>query len=142
MEHKRQNRFVCWNCGHTDLSQLEVVLPMPFQVVALQQGDGFAYSPTDTFLAMSPEVTETPLYLWCPCCQYRTYPDGQGRFGPPKICPECGARHKSAEESGPSDPAFPIEAWRYAVTNDTTRLGFHDWVLRQRSEFSPGKGRG
>jgi hypothetical protein len=30
------------------------------------------------------------------------------------------------------DPEYPVQDWRYEVTNDDTRLGYLDWVAAQK----------
>ena len=30
------------------------------------------------------------------------------------------------------DPDYPAEDWRYEVSNNDTRLGYHDWVTHQK----------
>jgi hypothetical protein len=31
-------------------------------------------------------------------------------------------------------PRFPVSDWQYEVTNDTTRLGYWDWVVAKIEE--------
>jgi hypothetical protein len=32
-----------------------------------------------------------------------------------------------------SDEAWPMEDWKYDVSNDDTRLGYRDWVKHQKA---------
>ena len=40
------------------------------------------------------------------------------------------------------DAEFPSEDWRYEVANGDTRLGYREWIERQRAEQHPQKDQG
>ena len=40
-----------------------------------------------------------------------------------------------------SDPDYPVEDWKYEVSNDDTRLGYAEWVKHQKEIAAEEAGR-